>query len=119
MILELDCGNSFIKWRVIHVADAVIEGGGIVDSDQALVAEVAALASVRLTGCRIVSVRSEEETDALCALIAQAFAVQARVAHLSVKWQVCAMAMTTISVWVWIVGWRRWGHFTWPRARAW
>ena len=57
MILELDCGNSFIKWRVIHVADAVIEGGGIVDSDQALVAEVAALASVRLTGCRIVSVR--------------------------------------------------------------
>lgn len=81
MILELDCGNSFIKWRVIHVADAVIEGGGIVDSDQALVAEVAALASVRLTGCRIVSVRSEEETDALCELIAQAFAVQAKVAH--------------------------------------
>ncbi|NOM30084.1 pantothenate kinase, partial [Klebsiella pneumoniae] len=30
MILELDCGNSFIKWRVIHTADAVIEGGGIV-----------------------------------------------------------------------------------------
>ena len=81
MILELDCGNSFIKWRVIHVADAVIEGGGIVDSDQALVAEVAALASVHLTGCRIVSVRSEEETDALCAVIAEAFAVQARVAH--------------------------------------
>ncbi|AGN77545.1 MULTISPECIES: pantothenate kinase [Pseudomonas] len=81
MILELDCGNSFIKWRVIHTADAVIEGGGIVDSDQALLAEVAALASVRLTGCRIVSVRSEEETDALCALIAQAFTVQAHVAH--------------------------------------
>ncbi|WP_426809838.1 pantothenate kinase [Pseudomonas sp. WOUb67] len=81
MILELDCGNSFIKWRVIHTADAVIEGGGIVDSDQALLAEVAALASVRLTGCRIVSVRSEEETAALCALIAQAFAVQAHVAH--------------------------------------
>ena len=80
MILELDCGNSFIKWRVIHTADAVIEGGGIVDSDQALLAEVAALASVRLTGCRIVSVRSEEETDALCAFIAQAFAVQAHVA---------------------------------------
>ncbi|AVH35738.1 pantothenate kinase [Pseudomonas monteilii] len=81
MILELDCGNSFIKWRVIHAADAVIEGGGIVDSDQALLAEVAALASVRLTGCRIVSVRSEEETDALCSLIARAFTVQARVAQ--------------------------------------
>ncbi|PYB74523.1 pantothenate kinase [Pseudomonas sp. LB-090624] len=81
MILELDCGNSFIKWRVIHTAEAVIAGGGIVDSDQALVAEVAALVAVRLTGCRIVSVRSEEETDALCAVIAQAFAVQAQVAH--------------------------------------
>ncbi|HEN8798590.1 pantothenate kinase [Pseudomonas sp. CM25] len=81
MILELDCGNSFIKWRVIHAADAVIEGGGIVDSDQALLAEVAALASLCLTGCRIVSVRSEEETAALCALIAQAFAVHARVAQ--------------------------------------
>ncbi|MCX2890369.1 MULTISPECIES: pantothenate kinase [Pseudomonas] len=81
MILELDCGNSFIKWRVIHAADAVIAGGGIVDTDQALVAEVAALVAVRLTGCRIVSVRSEEETDALCAVIAQAFAVQAQVAH--------------------------------------
>ena len=81
MILELDCGNSFIKWRVIHTADAMIEGGGIVDSDQALLAEVTAMASVRLTGCRIVSVRSEDETDALCALIAQAFSVQAHVAH--------------------------------------
>ncbi|QHG63012.1 pantothenate kinase [Pseudomonas putida] len=81
MILELDCGNSFIKWRVIHSADATIVGGGIVDSDQALVGEVAALPSLRLTGCRIVSVRSEDETAALCALIAKAFAVVARVAE--------------------------------------
>ena len=81
MILELDCGNSFIKWRVIHAADATIVGGGIVDSDQALVGEVAALQSLRLTGCRIVSVRSEDETAALCALIAKAFAVVARVAE--------------------------------------
>lgn len=81
MILELDCGNSFIKWRVIHAGDATIVGGGIVDSDQALVGDVAALASLRLTGCRIVSVRSEDETAALCALIGKAFAVVARVAE--------------------------------------
>ncbi|MBO9552802.1 pantothenate kinase [Pseudomonas sp.] len=81
MILELDCGNSFIKWRVIHATDATIVGGGIVDSDQALVGEVAALPSLRLTGCRIVSVRSEDETAALCAQIAQAFSVVARVAE--------------------------------------
>lgn len=80
MILELDCGNSFIKWRVIHAVDATIVGGGIVDSDQALVAEVGTLASLRLSGCRIVSVRSEEETAALCTLIGQAFSVLPRVA---------------------------------------
>ncbi|MHC6223686.1 pantothenate kinase [Pseudomonas sp. X10] len=81
MILELDCGNSFIKWRVIHVADATIVGGGIVDSDQALLAAVEALSAVRLTGCRLVSVRSEEETTALCALLQAGFGVIARVAE--------------------------------------
>ncbi|MCF1486475.1 pantothenate kinase [Pseudomonas sp. AA27] len=81
MILELDCGNSFIKWRVIHAADATINGGGIVDSDQALVAAVAALSSLRLIGCRMVSVRSEEETSALCALILSSFGVEVRVAQ--------------------------------------
>ncbi|MBF8758352.1 pantothenate kinase [Pseudomonas guariconensis] len=81
MILELDCGNSFIKWRVIHASDATIVGGGIVDSDQALLAEVSALSSVRLSGGRMVSVRSEEETEALCAQLAQHFGVQVRVAH--------------------------------------
>ncbi|CAM3971743.1 Type III pantothenate kinase [Pseudomonas reidholzensis] len=80
MILELDCGNSFIKWRVIHAADATIVGGGIVDSDQALLAAVAALPSLRLKGCRIVSVRSEEETDALRAVLYTGFAIQAQVA---------------------------------------
>ncbi|WP_286915482.1 MULTISPECIES: pantothenate kinase [unclassified Pseudomonas] len=81
MILELDCGNSFIKWRVIHTGDATMVRGGIVDSDQSLIAQVSALASVRLSACRIVSVRSEEETAALCALIAHAFSVTARVAQ--------------------------------------
>lgn len=81
MILELDCGNSFIKWRVIHVDDAVIVGGGIVDSDQTLMDQVSALASIRITACRIVSVRSEEETETLTALIARVFAVQAQVAQ--------------------------------------
>ncbi|WP_060483661.1 pantothenate kinase [Pseudomonas sp. NBRC 111119] len=81
MILELDCGNSFIKWRVIHSLDAMIVAGGIVESDQALVDGVVALPAVQLTGCRIVSVRSEEETEALCTLIAQVFSVQSHVAR--------------------------------------
>lgn len=81
MILELDCGNSFIKWRVIHAGDATIVGGGIVDSDQALLAQVAALPGQRLSGCRMVSVRSEDETDVLCAHLEQSFGVRVQVAQ--------------------------------------
>jgi len=81
MILELDCGNSFIKWRVIHAVDAVIAGGGIVDSDQALLAEIAAVHGLRLTGARMVSVRSEDETEALCRLLGDTFAIQVHVAQ--------------------------------------
>lgn len=81
MILELDCGNSFIKWRVIHASDAAITGGGIVDSDQALVAAIGALPALRLASGRMVSVRSEEETTALCALLQQAFAIAVKVAQ--------------------------------------
>nr|WP_314877061.1 pantothenate kinase [uncultured Pseudomonas sp.] len=80
MILELDCGNSFIKWRVIHAGDATIVGGGIVDSDQALLAAVLDLPSVHLQGCRVVSVRSEEETAALRAVLLTEFAIDAQVA---------------------------------------
>ncbi|MGE7994399.1 pantothenate kinase [Pseudomonas sp. NPDC089554] len=81
MILELDCGNSFIKWRVIHAADATIVGGGFVDSDQALLVQVAALHAARLSGARMVSVRSEEETESLCSLLKDAFGVEVRVAR--------------------------------------
>ena len=81
MILELDCGNSFIKWRVIHAVDAVIAGDGIVDSDQALLAEIAAVQGLRLTGARMVSVRSEDETEALCRLLGDTFAIQVHVAQ--------------------------------------
>ncbi|MDF0729241.1 pantothenate kinase [Pseudomonas entomophila] len=81
MILELDCGNSFIKWRVIHASDATIVGGGFVDSDQALLVQVGALHAARLSGARMVSVRSEEETEALCLLLDEAFGVTVRVAR--------------------------------------
>lgn len=116
MILELDCGNSFIKWRVIHAADATIVGGGIVDSDQALVGEVAALQSLRLTGCRIVSVRSEDETAALCALIAKALLWLPGLQSLRNKWQVCAMVMTITSASAWIAGSRYWVLSISPRG---
>ena len=80
MILELDCGNSFIKWRVIHAAQGAVVAGGIVDSDQALVAAVMALPEAPRR-CRLVSVRSEEETAGLSALLAQHFGLNVVVAQ--------------------------------------
>ncbi|MGH8382277.1 pantothenate kinase [Pseudomonas sp.] len=80
MVLELDCGNSFIKWRVIRSTDASIVAGGVVDSDQALLTAVRALPRPPQR-CRLVSVRSEEETTALSALLFQHFGVSVLVAQ--------------------------------------
>ncbi|MDN7141443.1 pantothenate kinase [Pseudomonas sp. JQ170] len=80
MILELDCGNSFIKWRIVRSAFATIVAGGVVDSDQALVIAIKALGSPPEC-CRLVSVRSEEETESLGALLSQHFGISVMVAQ--------------------------------------
>jgi type III pantothenate kinase len=77
MILELDCGNSFIKWRVTRASGAGVVAGGVVDSDQGLLEAVAAVEALALKHCRLVSVRSEEETAKLVDALYQRFAVRA------------------------------------------
>jgi len=76
MILELDCGNSFIKWRITRVSGAQVVAGGVVGSDRDLLDAVAS-AGVTLAHCRLVSVRTEEETAKLVDAITHSFAVQA------------------------------------------
>ena len=75
MILELDCGNSFIKWRVLNTAAGGIFAEGVVDSEQSLVDKLRALEGLSLRKCRLVSVRTSEETTALIKIIEQAFGV--------------------------------------------
>ncbi len=73
MILELDCGNSFIKWRMLPGAHAQAIGGGVVGSSAELVRSLSGQGeAVRV--CRLVSVRSDEETAALVAELKAAFA---------------------------------------------
>lgn len=72
MILELDCGNTLIKWRLLGDGAPATSLGGVVDSDQALI-EVVREQSVRLRACRLVSVRSDEETAQLISLLERAF----------------------------------------------
>lgn len=80
MILELDCGNTFIKWRLLGRGGSVVSSGGVVASDQALVQAVSEQ-SVALRACRLVSVRSDDETAQLIALLEQAFAVECHCAR--------------------------------------
>lgn len=74
MILEMDCGNSFIKWRVLDSATVV--DGGVVDSDVGLIAALSASPLLRITRCRLVSVRSDDETASLAALLSSTFSVE-------------------------------------------
>jgi type III pantothenate kinase len=75
MILELDCGNSFIKWRVLDADVRRVIGEGVVDSDLALLESLKALKGLALKFCRLVSVRTAEETSALVSLLTEAFGV--------------------------------------------
>ena len=74
MILELDCGNSFIKWRVLD-SDRASAFEGVAGSDIALIESLTALPGILLTRCRLVSVRALEETDKLVAALVEAFGV--------------------------------------------
>jgi type III pantothenate kinase len=75
MILELDCGNSFIKWRVLDADVRRVVGEGVVDSDLALLESLKRLKGLTLKFCRLVSVRTAEETSALISLLTEAFGV--------------------------------------------
>lgn len=75
MILELDCGNSFIKWRVLAANARETIGEGVVDSDVALLESLQALGALSLQFCRLVSVRTEAETGALTSLLTETFDV--------------------------------------------
>ncbi|WP_395610323.1 pantothenate kinase [Pseudomonas sp. B22129] len=76
MILELDCGNSFIKWRVLAPNGAEASAEGVVGSDVALIESLVAISGLLLTRCRLVSVRAAEETDKLVRALESAFGVE-------------------------------------------
>ncbi|MCY1414911.1 Type III pantothenate kinase [compost metagenome] len=80
MILELDCGNSFIKWRVIRRDTCAVVAGGVTDSDQALLQALQGVAGLRLGHCRLVSVRTEEETARLTDLLVAEHSVSVAIA---------------------------------------
>ncbi|MFC6337693.1 pantothenate kinase [Pseudomonas sp. CCM 7891] len=75
MILELDCGNSFIKWRVLESDKVRVFAEGVVDSDAALINGLRSFVTLALKHCRLVSVRASEETSALVAALVDNFGI--------------------------------------------
>lgn len=80
MILELDCGNSFIKWRIIAGAKQVVAAFGVAGSDAELVATLE-LHGPKLRACRLVSVRSDAETLALVEVLQKHFDIACHIAR--------------------------------------
>jgi len=75
MILELDCGNSFIKWRVLQSEEGRVFAEGVVDSDHALIETLRTQEGLGLLHCRLVSVRTTEETNQLTMALTDTFGV--------------------------------------------
>lgn len=76
MILELDCGNSLIKWRIISGEGLACFADGVADSDETLLAALLRIDNLHLAHCRLVSVRSDLETASLVDLIKEAFPIE-------------------------------------------
>ena len=79
MILELDCGNSLIKWRVIEFdgSPPVREGTA---ADASAVMDGLAAEVFRISRCRLVSVRSDNETESLKSALSALLRVEVAVA---------------------------------------
>lgn len=58
MILELDCGNTLIKWRLLSTGET---HSGVVSDAAALLDELKRVSVGSLRGARLASVRSEQE----------------------------------------------------------
>lgn len=75
MILELDCGNSFLKWRVI--AGERVERSGVAETLEEIRRQ---LDGLQLKAGRLVSVRTDEETAAMRSGVEAAWQIPVAVA---------------------------------------
>ncbi len=77
MILELDCGISLIKWRILRGGEVV--ASGVAGVAEAALSQLAALALEGVAVGRMVSVRSEAETSSVVELFSEFFCIDIHV----------------------------------------
>jgi len=76
MILELDCGNSFVKWRVIGEAHCPPVAEGVATHVDDLAQELSDRNVGKISRCRLVSVRSDDETAAIVSALSALLKVE-------------------------------------------
>lgn len=81
MILELDCGNTLIKWRLLTGAALCSFEQGSVARVAELFEQLPAQSSQAITRCRMVSVRSGVETDDIQSALAEHLGIAVTVAR--------------------------------------
>ncbi|AHL74140.1 pantothenate kinase [Stutzerimonas stutzeri] len=81
MILELDCGNSFVKWRVISTGDGLVASEGIATQAIDLIQDLLDRNIGKITRCRLVSVRSDTETASIVGVLSESLKVSVATAR--------------------------------------
>lgn len=81
MILELDCGNSLIKWRVVSDENSAVMQQGAVEAVTELLERLAMTQALALSGCRMVSVRCSEETGRIESVLSESLGIRVAVAQ--------------------------------------
>jgi type III pantothenate kinase len=75
MILELDCGNSFVKWRVISEANGSTMIAGIATQAADIVRDLGDQNIGQIVRCRLVSVRDDAETKTIIDILSESLKV--------------------------------------------
>ena len=78
MILEIDCGNTRIKWRVLDQVNCLVSDSGAASDLERLLAQINELSPCSISFVRAVSVRSDVETQALLDALELRFSVDVK-----------------------------------------
>ena len=81
MLLEIDYGNTRLKWRLLESKSSKVISRGAVFGFEQLVVELEKIKRLRLLFCRVCSVRSRKESEQLIALLERRFSIPVQVAY--------------------------------------
>ena len=76
MILELDCGNSLLKWRILDAESSVPIAEGVSSEIESIIQSLVERNLIAISRCRLVSVRSDDETAEITANLTRSLQIE-------------------------------------------